>query len=255
MRGWSLAAALGVALLAGACSPQAAKTAQAAAPEAAGCRDDGPRLADTGICAISFGGYATPAEGADYPPPPECSWTVNDTLIGDGRTALLYRAVSCKGGTTKLAHRVNAAGDDEFFFATSAMYGAPVAGETVITAFAAPPGAEGQAAALARARAVATDKAEAAACEVRPAQALAPDWPKDAFVIDVTSAFAAKNPKYTEVYAACGPLGIDVGQTTFWRLFQGRAWRFSLGQETPDIDPRSVTLIRKSADGAWAAVE
>lgn len=232
--------------------PEAGKAADAAAP-ASGCRDDGPRLADTGICAISFGGYATPAAGPDYPPPPECSWTVNDTLIGDGSQALLYRAVSCKGVTTKLAHRVNAAGDDEFFLVTSAMHGAPMAGATAITSFAAPAGAEGQAAALERARAATTDKAEAAACEVRPSPA--PDWPADAFVIDVNPAFAAKSPKYQEVYTACGPLGIDVGQTTFWRLAQGRAWRFSLGQETPDIDPRSVTLIRKGPDGAWGAVE
>lgn len=254
MRTLTFAAAAAVAVLAGACTPPAAKVeTRADAPVLPACRDDGPRLADTEICAIDFGAYATVADGPEPTLELGCSWVINDALIGAGDLALLYRAASCKGVTTKLAWRNDAPNGDVFETETSAMYGDAAKGSEILRVIPAPAGEAGKAAVLEAARAAATDKAEAAACEVRPA--LASDWPKDAFVIDVSPSFAAKNAKYKEVYTACGPLGIDVDQATYWRLSQGHAWRFMLGQEAPDIDPRTVTLVRKGADGAWVAVE
>lgn len=255
MRAIMAAVAVAAAMAVTACTPGQSgggTTAEATAPAPGPCRDDGPRLEDTEICAINFGAYATLAEGPEPALEPGCAWVVNDALIGAGNLAILYRATSCNGVTTKLAWRADPNGD-VFETETSAMHGDPAKGREILRVVPVPAGEDGKAVVLAKARETTPDTAEAAACEVRPA--LAADWPKEAFVIDVNPAFAAKNPKYKEVYTACGPLGIDVDQATYWLLSQRHAWRFMLGQEAPDIDPRSVTLIRKGDDGVWGAVE
>jgi hypothetical protein len=39
-----------------------------------------------------------------------------------------------------------------------------------------------------------------------------------------------------------------------WRVFQGHAWFFRLGQDVPEIDWRSITLIEPNGEGGWQAV-
>ena len=101
------AAAFALAALAAACSPQAAKPADAPTDVAAsGCADDGVRLPGTGICAGRAANYLE--NPPPNPPAPEgCTWTFNEAVLADTE-ALIYRAMTCKGVTTKLAFSAGA---------------------------------------------------------------------------------------------------------------------------------------------------
>ena len=95
------------------------------------------------------------------------------------------------------------------------------------------------------------NKAEAAKCEVRSAGYSG--WPGDALVVDVSAAEAAKARK-DEPRTACGPYGLDEDSQTFWRVFQGTAWFFELGQDSLEVDPGSFTLVHKDEKGNWVPV-
>ncbi len=68
--------------------------------------------------------------------------------------------------------------------------------------------------------------------------------------MDVSAAEAAKARK-DEPRTACGPVGLDEDSETYWRVFQGYSWFFELGQDEAEIDPGSLTLIHKDAQGKW----
>jgi len=230
-----------------------AKPAARVAPTTAArppCRDDGPRLADTGICTISFGGYVNEAGGAPPELPGNCEWAVNDALARDGKTALLYRAARCNRQTTKLELRLAPRGM-AIAYASSVVFGETAKGQTLVQLFPIPAGTDGKDMVLALAKETTQDKEEAAACEIRPAAI--DGWPEDAFVVDVSLSRKSKfRTAYSEVYDACGPWGIDTGSTSYWRIAQGYAWRYTLGQDEPDVDPRTFTIILKGKTGGWA---
>jgi hypothetical protein len=102
-----------------------------------------------------------------------------------------------------------------------------------------------------RARAATTSPREADGCTARPARI--EGWPGDAILVDVSTAEAAKAPA-DEPRTACGPLGLNQGEQAFWRAGQGYGWFFSMGQDAFEIDPGSLTVIAKGADGRWAAL-
>jgi len=94
-------------------------------------------------------------------------------------------------------------------------------------------------------------KAEATKCIARLAKQ--EGWPSDAIVVDVSAADAAKAPKH-EPRSACGPLGLNDDETSYWRASQGVGWFFQLGQDGLEIDPGSFTVMTKASDGSWGAI-
>jgi hypothetical protein len=172
-------------------------------------------------------------------PPAGCEWVLKSVAM-PGDEFLLYLAAQCKGKTRELqysggAHRA------ELKFEENQ--------PAVVEIRGAEPG-QGKQAVEGHVRGT-LNKAEAARCFVRPARN--EFFPADALVVDVSDAEAAKAPK-NEPRSACGNYGMDEDSQSFWRVFQGYAWYFNLGQDEPEIDPGSLTLARKDAAGKWVAL-
>jgi len=165
-------------------------------------------------------------------------------LAGD--EAILYRALRCKDVTAQLDY-AGGAHSASLTLKTSAL-GQP-AGAELVRIFTSDP-ADPQAAI--RALIEAAPAAERPKCEVKPAAFAG--WPKDALVITYKAKFAGALHA-SEPGAVCGPYGLDEDSTTFWRVHQGYAWFFTLGQDAFEIDPGSIMLLRKNVDGGWVAVE
>jgi hypothetical protein len=242
-------AALGLIAVLGACAPQAPK-ADKAAESASTCRDEGPRFPGTDICLINVSKYLAPERVTvtDLSPRAEkdgCSWTFNQTMMGDGTEALLYRAMSCKGVTTALEF-AGGARSAALTIKDSAFGFTP--GQEVVRIFTSDP-ADPQN--NIQSLIDGLPAAEKAKCEVQPAPA---QFPAGALVIGYKPAHAAKLPK-DEPNAVCGDFGLDEGSQRYWLVRDGYAFFFDLGQEELDWDPASLTVIRKGADGAWATVQ
>lgn len=235
MRGLILIGAL--ALLA-ACNPAGKPEAST---EPAACADGSTRLAGTGLCQSEAAALLRVDPGARSPELADCTWQINETMVVD--EALLYRAASCKGVVTTLAY-AGGAQSAEISYERSALFGEAAVGDVVIRLFGTDPDPQG---ALKAALAEAPPE-EQAICEIRLAGY--EGWPSDALLIAPTAAARAKMPQ-NEPITACGPLGVDEGSARFWRVAQGFAWFFDLGQEQLDFDAASVTAVAKGADGVW----
>lgn len=88
-------------------------------------------------------------------------------------------------------------------------------------------------------------------CRPRPA----PDFGPDAWVVDEYSADEVPQeldfPRY-----ACGTYGYDGETSVYWRIAHGLAIFFKLGSGVyKDLDPQSVTMIAKGADGHYYPVK
>jgi hypothetical protein len=236
---FALIAALCALAAAGAsCTPTPTTTGQAEA-----CPDNGARLPETGICEARAVAYLDTAEGARTPALPEnCEWVVNETIMAG--EALLYRAARCNGVTTKLAASPGAH-QAEVSVETSAVFGDSAKGHVVLHLFTA--NAPDPQFALKDSMS-GLPAAERATCEIR--QAAIEGWPADALVIAPNAAARARMHEEGPI-AACGPFGVDEDSARYWRIKQGYAWFYDLGQEEPDFDPQSVTVLEKAADGSW----
>ncbi len=239
--------------LATACTPEpveepAAVDEIATVPAAESCPDDGPRFAGTGLCVGRSVNYLDQDVDTVWQPREGCSETMNEAMIADGADALLYRAAVCDGVTTRLDVSVGAH-SASVLYADPAAAGDVVEGQEVIRLFIADP--EDPQAVL-RNIMEGLPEEERATCEIRPAGIDV--WPADALVIAPTAEARAAMPS-DEPIAACGEFGIDEDSTTYWRIKQGYAWFFQLGQDTPDFDPGSITMMHKSDDGIWSQAE
>lgn len=243
-------AAIGALALCVACGPlggpQAApKSAQGdAAPAQSSCPDDGPRLPGTGLCQRTAMILLEHAEGARAPTLPEgCTMSVNETMmIGD--EALIYAAAKCGETTTKLAFSAGA-------HAASITYETSATGvgrkdTEVVRLFGVDPDPQG----ALKEQLEALPAAERATCAIQPAGV--EGWPADAVIIAPTPAARARM-SHDGPIAACGPMGLDEDTQRYWRIRQGQAWFFELGQEDLDFDPATMTIIEKGADGSWIA--
>jgi len=248
----SLASVAAFAFLGPACSPPPAKSVAAPAPAPAassGCADDGVRLPVTGICAGRAANYLDNLP-SDPPTPDGCAWTFNEAGLGDAE-ALLYRAMTCKGVTTRLAFSAGARGAS-VEYEKSALFGDAAVGKTAVRLFTLDE-KDPRGGLLRLVQEGVEDKAERAACALRAAGFK--DWPDGALVVDVNDAYKARRKiNDDEPRTACGPLGLDTDQMSYWLIKQGYAWKFDLGQEETDFDPRTLTLMRKGPDGAWSVV-
>ena len=225
-----------------ACSPNPATTASSSA---ASCADRSTKLALTGLCQADAKALLADARGAREPALPQgCTWTINETQFATD--ALLYRAATCKGVTTKLAY-AGGAHSAKLSYETTALFSEEDKKNTLVEVFGAEPDPQG----ALKAAIAALPKAERAKCEIQPAGV--EQWPSDALVIGPIKAARAKMPKDDGPISACGTYGLDEDSTTYWRVKQGFAWFFTLGQEELDFDPNTMSVVAKKADGTWAA--
>lgn len=237
-------------------APATPRRASTASSGAAACPDDGPRLPFTGICAgraVNYlGGGST---YGDYLPDPGCEWVVNEVRIVDD--ALLYRALRCKGVTAQLEFAGGAQWAQLMVVrsALDAAYGSAVADpETPLVWFNTidPNDIEGQL--DMRSRQGAEDGLRGRVCAISRAD---PAISPDGYVFDITPA----DPKYAEreegpIGAQCGRFSYGDGSVRFWRVLGDHAFLFDLSADIyQDIDPNTVTLLRKDGGGNWAAVQ
>ena len=220
-----------------------AKDTVAAASEP--CADDGVRLELTGLCAGRAINYLNMETSASPEAPDGCEWKVMETQIVDD--VLLYRGLKCEAGETKLEF-AGGAERAELQLVNSAFLGKVEEPPTYVYVYT----IEGdpRQGVTQRAREAMEDEAEAASCNARNASL--EGWPSDALVVDIPAAQAAKAPS-GEIRTACGPLGLNEDETSYWRVAQGYGWFFQLGQDAFEIDPGSFTLMTKGPDGSWGA--
>lgn len=248
---WGAFGALALAGALTACAP-ATTAPDAAKATAAACANGAAKLGAVDMCPEAAEKLIL--SSASAPALPEgCTWAIQAAPIADAddpNTALLYRAARCKGVDTLLAFEQGAKSDTFNYVASAVFEGADIPQSAVVTRLEIE-SPDPKTDILAQAVLVAETDNERRNCEVRAAGVK--DWPAEALVVDLNAA-AKKRGRITdaEVRAACGFYGIDTGAQKYWLVKQGYAWFFDLGQEDPDFDPQSLTLVRKGADGVWA---
>ncbi|MEZ5710219.1 MAG: hypothetical protein R3E02_12615 [Blastomonas sp.] len=242
------------ALALGGCGPDAAETAakpddeaQVADAAAEPCPDDGPRLAGTGICQGRAVNYLAMAGGETPALPPGCSWTVNETPFATDY--LLYRAAQCGDHVARLDF-AGGAQSAELTLARSAIAPEMEPGMVFARVISSEP--ENPTANLeAWTRDTAIDFADRKNCRARKAGI--EGWPDDALVVDNLD---GSQPSSDGPRTACGPFGLDEDNPSFWRVFQGFSWFITMTQDLyQDIDPASLTLVTRDADGGWRQAE
>lgn len=248
----SLTAALMIAVCASSDSgaTEASETSFAAqdGPDTAAagsCPDDGPRLSGTGLCAGRATNYLS-VGSASFEAPDGCQWQVGEAEMPGG-DYLFYHGLKCGERETRLGFAAGAhrAVIELTSSALDASLDEPVELVSVYSMDGGP-----NAAVLMRA-----GKGETAAirgCEVRSARV--DGWPSDALVLDNPAEAASANVE-DGPRTACGSMGLDEDSAAYWRVFQGYAWFFSLGQDGLEFDPSSLSILRKGDDGNWYAPE
>lgn len=244
-----IVAACAMLAFAAACTPSAPKADAEKAQT--GCPDDGPRLPITGVCAGRAVAYFDPSVAPATPlelsgPAKDCTWVVNELSMGIDDEALLYRALSCNGVTTKLSY-AGGARSAALQLETSALGATP--GAELVRIFTSDPKDPQAAIRFVIADAPAAERPK---CEVQPAGR--DYWPKDALIITYKPAFQ-QELETDAPNSICGSFGVDEDSQRFWRIQQGYAWFFQLGQDAAEIDPAAIVLMRKGADGVWNPVE
>ena len=230
-----------MALLAGCGSKNPPQTAEPKL-SASACEDGGARLSGTGLCHAEAAALLVSDPNVRTPELENCVWAIKEVML-PGDEALLYRAATCRGVETSLTY-AGGAHRAEISYASSAVYGDAGKGRTMIQLYGVDPDPQGALkAAIAEA-----PKAKTGPCEIVPAER--EGWPTDALLIAPSAAARAKAPQNTKL-VACGPTGIDETKVSYWRVRQGFAWFFDLGDKDSDIDAGNMSVIAKGADGAW----
>lgn len=238
-------------MLAAACGGPSApvdEAAAGAAPAPAGesaCPDDGARLPVTGICAGRASAYLDPSVELIADTPDGCTWGFTELPFPLGDEALVYRALSCNGVTTALQFH-GGARSAALGYAASALYAPDLPDSEPVRIFVSDP-ADPQK--VLRDLFEGIPEAERARCQIRPLTLSGA--PADALVIEYSDAERAREPM-DEPITMCGEFGRDEDAASFWRIFGGYAWFFSLGQDITDFDPNSFMMFRKAADGSWS---
>lgn len=245
------ASAATLVLFAAACGGQSAPATEdapeaiSARPEAAPCPDDGVRLPVSGICAGRASAYLDPSVELISEAPDGCDWVFTETPFPLGDEALVYRALTCKGVTTALEFH-GGARSAALGYTTSAFNAGDVSEIEPVRIFVSDP-ADPQKVIRDLFEGIPVE--ERGRCEITPLNLAG--YPADALVIQYSAAERAKEPQDEPIHM-CGDFGFDEDSASYWRIFGGYAWFFSLGQDVPDFDPASFMLFRKGADGQWA---
>ncbi|MFM7404096.1 MAG: hypothetical protein ACKO1N_08400 [Erythrobacter sp.] len=245
---WARALATAMTLVLCACSQSKEgegdkAMAGATAAADASCPDDGPRLPGTGLCAGRATNYLN-VDSASFEAPEGCQWQVGEAEMPAGEY-LLYHGLKCGERETKLSFSAGAR--RAVIELTGSAFGDSEALPTeLISVYV----AEGDPKAAVLMRAGEDQEDAVKGCVVLDAKD--PGLPSDALLVDnPTEAATAKledGPR-----TACGTMGLDEDSMAFWRVFQGYAWYYNLGQDALEIDPSSLTVLRKDDAGNWEA--
>ncbi len=230
-----------LALLA-ACGPAATLPEPPPSAAASGaCADGGPRLEATGLCQAEADALIGADPNVRTPELEGCTWSVKEVAVAD--EVILYRAAACNGVDTRLDF-AGGARRAELSYASSAVYGESGTGRVVVALYGVDPDPQGALkAAIAEAPA-----ADRGACQIVAAER--EGWPADALILAPSAAEQEKRFKGRPV-VACGPLGVDETKVSYWRVRQGFAWFFDLGDRESDIDAGNMLVVTRGADGTW----
>jgi len=236
-----LCVAISLTLLAG-CGPAAEQSASGASDAPVACADGSTRLSGTGLCQSEASALLVSDPDVRTPELENCTWSVKEIML-PGDEALLYRAATCGGVETTLeyaggAHRA------EISYGSSAVYGDAARGRIVVALYGTDPDPQG-ALNAAIAELPARDRGS---CQIVPAER--EGWPRDALLI-APSALARARLSEGRPVVACGPQGIDETKVSYWRVRQGFAWFFDLGDRDPDFSAGNMAVFTRNPDGAW----
>ncbi|MEL7691115.1 hypothetical protein [Citromicrobium bathyomarinum] len=215
------------------------------------CRNEGPRLPLSGLCTDSAYAYLNMVEGPEPALATDsCEWTINEAWLAG--MMVLYRAAKCGDRTSRLygsagAHMAtldlieSAYRDDGDLFGK---LGEEVRYADVIMRFKKTPAQDVQYNAL-----YGRQREVPKSCKARKMDDVA-----DGYIVDVSKAERARQPKDEPPAQLCGDYGFG-DDADLWRVFQGFAWYFYLGQDAyQDIDYRSLTLLEPDGKGGWSLV-
>jgi hypothetical protein len=250
----ALSVALAMAAVCAGCSAEADPSGKAdGAPAATGgaeCSDGSARLVHSGLCADRAEKLL-----ANAPAPATmqgCRWVLRDTPFATD--ILLYRALDCESETRIEVQIGNHMTSIDFVRPEgqgSEAEARDVEHLPLVAVFAGHP--DGRARALFETRDSLKDPKAARRCDIRPPHDR-DGLPADAFIVDIRRDPA--DPFPDDAVPECGPLGYNPagGSIAFWRPHQGYAWFFSMETGVWSLDPASLTLITRNADGAWQRV-
>lgn len=237
-----LCVAIALALLAG-CGPTAERSATGVEDaQSAACADGGVRLTGTGLCQSEASALLVSDPNVRTPELEGCTWSVKELML-PGDEALLYRAARCGEVETALAF-AGGARRAEISYESSAVHGDAARGRVVVALYGTDPDPQG---ALTAAIA-ALPHQDQGSCQIVAAGR--EGWPTDALLI-APSTLARTRLFEGRPVVACGPLGIDETKVSYWRVRQGFAWFFDLGNRDPDVDAGNMAIFTRGADGAW----
>lgn len=252
-------AVLSLAALLTACQPATvdkADASKAGMNGAAACPDQGKRMPLTGVCASAETRYF-PADGPPPAAPLEtCVWTPVEVTTPDPNEVFLANVSKCSGVASELEFS-GGARSASIMVMRSAVFPAPAGQQfepiEVARVFRVTEGQDPKAYIRDLARQSIPDKLAAARCDVREASADDTGMPKGALFVDEAASPQSKKAPSDgpESYTACGDWGVKDG-VYYWLVRGPYAIYIALGQDLPDIDPATLTLLRKGADGAWA---
>lgn len=237
--------ALSALVLLAACKPVEKTEMPEAKTEAksGACADGSVRLEGTQLCQSEAKALVALDPNVRSPELENCQWRVNETML-PGDEALLYRAATCGGVETKLGFSGGARNAD-IVYEASAIHGEKALGRVVIKLFGVDPDPQG---ALKAAIAELPAKGKAG-CEIRLGEY--EGKAADVLAIAPKADLAAKlSPADLEGF--CGPMGESLKTVRYWRVKQGFAWFFDLGERDPDFDAGNMVIVAKSATGGWA---
>ena len=249
--------ALGVAAAVGGCAESSVETRQAAKPALdqaakfiavnnAACDVGDPILPLTGVCDTGLPSLYSDLDQSAPLAYAKCVWKTFETQLS-AKEALRFRIQDCSAApdmpAIEIAQKDRALsvklGDhmgDRPFLKTYELDGA-------------------DAIAFLEKKRQALPAAERDRCIIRPYQATdftaRKDW-KNLYEIAPNAQYMAEIEARGEPASACGAEGWTNDGVQFWELRDGEAWFWEIGQEAPLFDPRSFTILQKSAsNGGW----
>ena len=221
------------------------------------CRQGEQLLPASGLCTDQARRLLNISRGSDMQPLDGCSLAVEEASL-PGDQILLYKALRCKGVTTKLEY-----GGGARFAELSVIvsgYDADTGGNPRLTeprklvTIGAVHNGDANTSLLSAAKSAMEARDKANPCKVVSGQPFR--FPDDSLLVHTRSA-----PKQSQNNdgpgfdgGECGPMGYFDDSNAYWRAFGGFVWHFDLGQDIAEIDPGTFTVIERDKADQWQIV-